>query len=149
MPLSVSYISVKFMSAIKDRNYFPKTSGNQSHYLITYPLSKDHCHKTIFFPFLRGPYRRFWKVEFISLSPKRQWISVTFNSLSAVPSPLILFVKKFLQRLLLADSPAVRNNSLCLEILSKNSADISSSESVCDQRKVVKLSPLARSLANR
>ena len=49
--------------------------------------------------------------------------------LSAVPSPLML-VKKFLQIFLLADSPAVKNDSLCLKSLSNNSWYISYPESV-------------------
>ena len=35
--------------------------------------------------------------------------------LSAVPSPLMLLVRKFLRSFLLADPPTVGNNSLCLE----------------------------------
>ena len=70
--------------------------------------------------------------------------------LPAVPLPLILLVEMFLQVFLVADSLAMRNEILCvLKCLSKNSAGISCPESVFDQRKVIKLSQLASSPANR
>ena len=70
--------------------------------------------------------------------------------LPAVPLPLILLVEMFLQVFLVADSLAMRNEILCaLKCLSKNSAGISCPETVFDQRKVIKLSQLASSPANR
>ena len=46
-------------------------------------------------------------------------LMLLFYLLSAVPSLLMLLVEKFLQNFLLADSIAMRSNSLCLETFIK------------------------------
>ena len=50
MSFSISNVSVKFVSAFKDRHYLSKFGEGESHYLVTNELKKKNSYKDRFSP---------------------------------------------------------------------------------------------------
>ena len=102
-------MSVKFMTAKIQRLPFPKfENASLTAWSLTYS-GRNNVTKLSSFPFPRRPDRRFWKLMIISFSPKRLWISVTWNfSLALFDSKIKMnFEEEILYRVPIFETPSV------------------------------------------